>query len=418
MTTNLETLALDPDAVAESLAGRLHKLSADATSSELIYTPSAPLSYYRDLLAMHGKGTSPGHEQRLTRHAEQMATVGKLREQRARRALSAGGFEYRVEPNRTDGQGGYFSPPLWWNEMFATANRPGRVLADLIRARFPLPRGVSSINLPVIGTGSVIGSEADVAAVPSSDITDSPGVSPVPTFAGFVDVALQLLEQSPPGAHIDWAIFSDLTEATDAQLETQLLVGNGTGVTSLQLIGVTNVSGSNAVTYTDASPTGSEMYPFFGNAAAKIGDIRLRPPECWLMRTARWAWLQTQEDTATLPFGLYSPYYLGNTDDTPDPIGALLGWPVFLSDAIPANLSGNPGAFVAGGGTQDLIVCLRPSDLILLESEPQTLVTREPLSGSLGARIEQHSYAAAITDRRPASVSVLGGTGLTVQSGE
>lgn len=403
--SELETLAFDPDQVARSLAEHLHKLSADETSSELVYAPTGPVSYFRDLLAVNGKVSSPGAEGRISRHGEQMANIMAERQKRAVQRLRAGGFEFRVEPGLTDGAGGYFSPPAWLNQLFATANRPRRVLADLM-STFPLPAGVSQINLPIIGTGSIVQPTSSAVGVPDQDITDSAGTSTVAPFAGMVDVALQLLEMSPPGAHVDFAIFSDLSEAYDADLEAQLISGTGTGS---QLLGVTNVVGVNTVTFTNASPTGSLLYPFLGQAFAQVSDNRFAAPQCWLMRGARWAWIKTSEDSATLPFDISSPTYLGSTDDTPDPIGGIVGLPVFLEEQI----SNTQGA----GQNQDQIIALRPTDLILLEGEPQTMVAREPLSGSLGARIEMHGYAAALTDRRPAGVSVVSGTGLAKPSG-
>lgn len=403
--SELETLAFDPDQVARSLAERLHGLSAAETSSELVYAPTAPVSYYRDLLGGLSKVNSPGCEQRLAHHAEQMANISAERRKKAEQRLRAGGFEFRVEPGTTDGQGGYFSPPAWLNQLFATANRPARVLADLMPT-FTLPAGVSTVNLPIIGTGSIVEPTTSGSAVADQDITDSAGVSTVTPFSGMVDVALQLVDMSPPGAHIDFAIFSDLSEAYDASLEAQLISGTGMGP---QLLGVTNVAGVNSVTFTNASPTGSLLYPFLGQAFAQVSDNRFAAPQCWLMRGARWAWIKTSEDSATLPFDISSPTYLGSTDDTPDPIGGIVGLPVFLEEQI----SNTQGA----GGNQDQIIALRPSDMILLEGEPQTMVAHEPLSGTLGARIEMHSYAAAFTDRRPAGVSVISGTGLAKPAG-
>jgi hypothetical protein len=173
-----------------------------------------------------------------------------------------------------------------------------------------------------------------------------------------------------------------------------------------------------SVAYTDASPTGVELWPPLSKVPAQIGDARNRPPECWMMRTARWCWLQGSEDAGTdqRPFGLSTRFYLGNDDGTPDPISGMMGWPVFLNDAIPATLGSTNGVTV-GAGTQDVIICLRPRDSILLESEPRTLIAREPLSGSLGVRLQMHCNAAAITARRPAGIGVLQGTGLAVQSG-
>ena len=98
------------------------------------------------------------------------------------------------------------------------------------------------------------------------------------------------------------------------------------------------MTGITNVTYTDASPTGGEMYPYLAKTAAQLADARQLPPQCWLARTARWMWLLSSEDTAGLPFGVSALDYLGSDDETPDPIGGLLGLPLFLDEAIPATL--------------------------------------------------------------------------------
>jgi HK97 family phage major capsid protein len=282
------------------------------------------------------------------------------------------------------------------------------VLADLIPASFPLPRGVQSINVPIIkSTGTQVLPVANNQGQPDQDITDASGASNVVTLSGQADVALQLLEQSPPGAHIDWALFKDMTGSYDAQLEGQLM--NGAGSASNQLNGVLNVPSQVDITFTNATPTGALLYPYLGQAVAQIGDGRDVPPEAWFMRTARWAWITTAEDTSGLPFGLPSPFFMGNTADTPDPVGGLLGFPVFLDDAIPATFG--------AGGNQDQIACLRPSDLIFFEGAPQMSVDLEVLSAALGARLIYRNYAAAITSRFAAGIAAIAGTGLVVQSG-
>jgi hypothetical protein len=57
------------------------------------------------------------------------------------------------QPEPTDGQGGYFSPPLWLIDHFAGAPRPMRSLAALI-PNLPLPRGASEVKLPRMTTGT------------------------------------------------------------------------------------------------------------------------------------------------------------------------------------------------------------------------------------------------------------------------
>jgi hypothetical protein len=400
--TNVELLAQDPDEVGRRIAGQLQILSRSATGEELVYSPLGRHSYYRDFLAQQtGRVSSPGAQERLSRHGAQMERLSAVREERAWQRGAAAGMEYRVTPDRTPGHGGYFAPPAWLNQLFATANRPGRVLAGLMPT-FPLPVGVSSVNVPVISTGTAVEPQGSSTAVLDQDIADAAAKSSVAPFAGQADVGLQLLEQSPQGAHLDWAIFQDLSEAYDSDLESQLLAGPATGP---GLTGVTSVTGIVSVAYTDASPTGKNMWTPLSQVPAQIGDARLRAPECFLMRTARWFWIQGQEDSTGLPFGL-SPIFIGKDDDkTPDPIGGIMSLPVFLDDAIP----------VVGG--QDSIICLRPRDLILLEGQPQTLIAREPLSGSLGVRLQMHCNAAAITGRRPGGIGVLTGTGMTVQTG-
>jgi HK97 family phage major capsid protein len=378
---------------------------AAVKSEPLTYRRDVRASYFQDLVL---KDRMPGAPERLRRHAQEMEVLAKDRERAARRRLDEGGFEYRVEPNTTQGTGGYFAPPAWLIQLFAPARHAQRVLADLIPASFPLPRGVQSINVPIIeSSGTQVLPVANNQGQPDQDITAAAGSSNVVTLSGQADVALQLLEQSPPGAHIDWALFKDMTGSYDAQLEGQLM--NGAGSASNQLTGVLNVPSQVDITFTNATPTGALLYPYLGQAVAQIGDGRLVPPEAWLMRTARWAWITTSEDTAGLPFGLPSPFFMGNTTDTPDPVGGLIGFPVFLDDAIPATFG--------AGGNQDQIACLRPSDLIFFEGTPQMSVDLEVLSANLGARLIYRNYAAAITSRFASGIAAIAGTGLVVQSG-
>lgn len=388
--------------------------------SELTYRQDSPYSYFQDLTLARVGRSDGAAETRLFHHGNEMRNALKDQDAQAARSLRSAGFETRVTPQPTAGEGQSFTPPLWLIEEFATARRAGRVLADLI-PRFPCPPGVHSVQVPVLTTGSSVTPQQPTTGVSDTDIVDqstgatTPGSSLVTTFAGQNVVALQLLEQSPQGAHFDWAMFMDLTSAYDAQLEAQLLNGSGSaaGAGSGQLLGVMNVTGINAVTYTTAgTPSAQEMFPVLGSAAAQVGDNRELPPECWLVRTARWAFIFTSEETSTIPLGLPTPYYLGNTDDTPNPCGGLIGWPVFADDAIPANLG--------GGGNQDVAICLRPSDLILFEGNPQISVGNvyiEPYSQTLSVAIGMHDYAAAITNRYPSGISVISGSGMVVQSG-
>ena len=288
------------------------------------------------------------------------------------------GFETRLNPNPTDGQGGYFAPPLWLIDQFATGKRPGRTLPNLIAEAgnaFPLPSGTQSLNIPVIKTptGDTTAPQEPDSANSETDDVDGCQTSPVVTVSGTQDVALQLLEQSPPGAHLDWALFKDLTESYDADLNYQTLYGTGTNG---QFTGIgTAVTSATIVTYTDASPTFSEMYPYIGQAMATVGDNRLMPPQAWLMRTARWAWIGTSEDNSQRPMSppKHAPA-LEPDDAKSTPIGSMLGLPVYVTDSVSASLGST--------SNQDEIFVCRPSDLMLFEGTPTTSVHLEVLSGT------------------------------------
>lgn len=375
----------------------------EVRSEPLTYHRGARASYFRDLAL---RDREAGATARLDRHTREMEVEMRAREDRG----VPDGFEYRINPDRSAGFGGNFAPPIWLIEHFATAKRPGRVLADLIKeagGAFPLPPNVKTVNVPRFTTGEADQAVPSLDEDPDTDIVDALSTSTVVSLAGQSDVALQLLEQSPPGAHLDWAVWKDLTASYDAALEAQLIYGSGTGG---QLLGMTNAVGVNAVTYTDASPTLSEVWTFLGQMAAQIGDNRNLPPEVWLMRTARWSWIASSEDSSLRPIVIPQPLGMQPPDPrTATPVLTINGWPVYCDDSIPATLGAT--------ANQDEIVACRPSDFLLFEGDPITNVYTEVLSGNLMARIQLRNYAAAIVGLYASGIAVLNGSGMVVQSG-
>lgn len=387
------------------------------------YTKRGEHSFFHDLLV---RRSDPGAAARIVRHAMEMGVVARDTDGDAQRALDEArepggllaGLETRA-PNLTEGTGGFFTPPLWLNEMFATFPRAHRVLADLVPS-FPLPSGVGAVSLPRVTNGRAIASQVPNTPISYRDLTDAQTTSAVVTIAGEGDFAKQLLEQSPAGALLDWAIFKDLAGAYDAELEFQMLFGAGTGVyTDIYLQGATNVAGINKQTFATSTPfysssatAANNLNTYMGQAIAQVGDNRKLPPSAVLMTTSRWAWIATSTDNQARPIvppDVHPPV----TTDTGRMDGAavstLAGFPVYVDDIIPATFG--------AGGNQDQIVFCRPSDMILLEGAPQTMVTEEPLAGTLGARLVFRNYVAALTGRYPSSIATVNGTGLVVASG-
>lgn len=361
-------------------------------------------SYFQDLWNQH---RSWGARERLERHAAEM--------------------EVRA-PNQVPGTGGYFTPPAYINQYFATFPRSGRVLASQVPS-FPLPPKAQSFTVNRLTTGTSEGTQADNSAGSETDITDTNATSRVVTIDGQVDVPLQLLEQSPPGAYLDWAMMKDLTDAYDSALEFQLLFGTGAGGanlnTDVQLLGLVNVSGINKQTFTTGTPfysssatAANNLNTYIGQAGAQVGDNRKLPPQAIFMTTSRWMWIAASIDNQNRPIvppDVHPPQQDGVIAAA---VSTLAGFPVYVDDSIPNTLQSSAGAITStAGGLQDVVVFCRPSDLILLESTPQTMVTREPLSGTLGARIILRNAVAALTNRYPSGIATIAGTGMVVQTG-
>lgn len=400
---------------AESYATR-----AAVIAEPLTYRQGGEHSYFADLVYQAGgasftnrQSVAAGAAQRLERHRQELDVELAARDLRARAASPDGTrFEKRVNPNRTPGQGGNAAPPLWLIDHVATQARPGRVLGDLIPS-FPLPSGVGSISVPQITTGMQVTPPVDTAASGGGDYADAGSTSPVVPVVSTLDVPLQMLEQSPRGS-LDQIIWKDALSAYDADLEALLLNGGGVG-TNGQLAGLLSiVPTGNVVTYTDATPTAAKLLPFAGQLAAKVGNARLLPPQIYMSRTSRWAWIATGEDAQGQPLSSPghlppppTPYVLD--DDRPTPTGSLAGFPLFPNDAIPATLG--------AGGNQDAIIATRPSDMLLWEGAPRLAVHTESLSGNLNVRIRLMTNVAALVGRYPSATAVLQGTGTIVQAG-
>jgi hypothetical protein len=316
--------------------------------------------------------------------------------------------EYRVNPNRTDGQGGYFVPPAWLIEQYVDYARPARATADLCHP-LALPPGTDVINLPRIATPTATGVQtADAAAVTSQDLTDDFVSGPVRTIAGQQDAALQLLEQSPVG--FDEVVFRDLQGDYNQKLDLQVIQGSGTAG---QVKGILNVTGINAITYTDATPTLVELWLPLMQSASKVAGGVYMPPDAISMHTARWFWSNSQLDGANRPLlggeGPMNAMGIANPRAAEGAIGRMGGLPAIADANIPNTL---------GAGTnEDRMIIARFDEIYLWESTPRVRVLQEVLSGTLQVRFQLYNYVALIADRRPKAISVISGTGLVAPSG-
>jgi HK97 family phage major capsid protein len=385
-------------------------------------------SYFLDLARVElrrgdGDGGVEEARARLLRHANEldveMPKRQQVREQRAlddlgkvddlkaeQRASVFERTEKRVAPNRVDGQGGYFVPPLWLIDEYIDLARFGRQTANLCRTS-PLPTGTDSINLPKISTGTVTGVQAaDGAPVASQDMEDTFVNAPVRTIAGMEDVALQLLDQSPIA--FDEIVFADLMADYNMRLDLQVIDGSGAAGEHL---GILRVTGLNAITYTDASPTLPEMYPSFAQGASKIYKNRKLPATAAVVFPSIWYWATAQLDTTNRPL-IVPPQVGWNPAGTQQDLASGEGPAGMLSMGLPGYLDGNLPTTKGAGANETRTIIARFLDLYLWEGDLRSRVLMEVLSGTLQVRFQVYAYSAFMPHRRPESISVVSGTGM------
>ena len=418
---NLERLA----GVAEQRAARYERAAADSaatlgnareqlrsaarvTRDALVYKPGGQASYFKDLILRERDLAAAA---RLARHHRQMSDVAEERARDAGRAFDAalqthgGTAETRIAANNTQGQGGYLAPPAYLIDRTSLAPAAGRPIGNLAN-KIPLPVGVQSVSIPYLTANPIVSVQpVDNAAVGSRDITDSQVTAPVVTLTGKIDIAMQVVEQTPIA--FDELMLEAVQAEYNSRLEAQIVNGTGTGG---QLQGLLGATGGTAVTYTDATPTAGELVSPIMACVAAVSRARKQLPTAIIMRPSRWNWLCGSSDQDGQPIAEPGRGFMSTVDDLnvgdQTPIGPLGGWPVFLDERIPETLGAS--------GTEDRIIVARCSDLLLFESEQmQSRIEfyTDVQSGTLTARFLFWAYA-ALAIVRPESVGVVSGTGL------
>ena len=369
---------------AAEAAGEIEQ-PAHVRSEPMVYGRGSGNSFFRDLVHAQPQADAPGAaaaRERLQRHRQELDVEMRSPERRA-------------NMNRTDGTGGEFVPPLWLMDEYLPLARAGRVAAELCRS-LPLPAGTDSINIPRVATGTAVAAQSDGASVQKTDMTTGSVSASVSTFAGQQVFAMQLLDQSP--LDFDEVVFLDLLADHAVKFDTAVITA------------ILAVSGLNAVTYTDASPTVPELYPKLADAALQVSVGRFLPAQAHLMHPRRWAWHVAALDGQNRPLVVPnaqgpSNAFAGMGDVRAEgAVGELQGLPVYTDPNVPVNLGGSTN--------EDRIVTARWDDVYLFEGPIRTRVLFETDADTLSVRLQLWNYAAILPHRYPKAISVVAGTGL------
>lgn len=362
--------------------------TVQVVSESLTYEAHAPNSIFRDLVAAQkGNGSAAA---RLDSHMNEMRVENRTS------SLVSG----------TDGDGGYLVAPLYLQDEFVTLARPGRKLVDAIGTK-PLPPNTDSINIPTMSTGTATAAHTEAGAAEDTAATFGTVTGAVQTIAGIQNVSQQLVDRSVPG--VDQVIFADLTRSYASQLETAFLSSTVTNAK-----GLTELSGTNGVTYTSATPTAAGLYPKVADAIQQVATGINEPATHIFMHPRRWAFLLSQSDSSNRP--LVTPY--AGQNSIAEQSGVVAEGPVGSLQGLPVLVSANIGTTSGAGTNQDEIYVVSAPNLFIYEDQsgPYLDTFRDVLSGTLQVRFRLFSYYSLILGRRPKAISVISGTGLVAPS--
>ncbi len=344
-------------------------------------------SFFRDLI--HARSGDYGAAQRLQRNNAEA------------------GFESRALGNTgaTGGSGGEFSPPGWVVDEYVKLARPGRVTADRFHHE-DLPSGVSSINLPRVGTGTTVAPQTTQnTALSQTDMTTNSLSSSIITTGGKQVVSRQLLDQSP--VPFDRVILEDLSADHARQLGTEAITGSGVNG---QLRGFLTPASTSVNTWTSASPTAQAFYGRLAQLQGQINGSRFKAPDTIVMHPRRWAWFASYVDSSGRPLvvptaGGFNALAVRDDTQSIGHVGDILGMACFTDANIPTTLG--------AGANQDTVLVMVADDIHLWESPLQAEAFEAPYADSMGVLYRVFNYAALIPDRYLASLGQITGTGLT-----
>lgn len=299
----------------------------------------------------------------------------------------------------TAANGGTFAPPAWLVSEFVNLARPGRVTADLLN-KMELPSGVSSVNLPTLTTGTVIGQQATQgAAVATQAIVTSSVSSGIATLAGRSIISMQLLEQS--GIAFDQVILQDLARAYAGQANTGVLYG---------LTGVGASLSSVATTSVTVATTGvAALYTAVTKAVAGIQTAIFESPDALVMHPRRWAAIIGSSDSNGRPLVVpqgpaFNQAGTGDQSQAQGYVGTFAGLPTYVDSLIVTNLGASTN--------QDEIYLMKRSEHWLWESALSLASFDATYADNLSVLYRAHGFQSQIFNRRTGTVAAIRGTGL------
>jgi hypothetical protein len=286
--------------------------------------------------------------------------------------------------------------PSFLTDLYAPAVANMRPLADNVNRQALPPNGMT-LNLSKITTPTSADLQANqLDDVSHTSIGQTDLAINVQTAAGRQNVSRQAIER---GTGIENVTMGDLLKRVATVIDYNLINQSATGLLAV----------AQGVTYTSASPTAAEMWPYLFQAESKLETALLGQARVDLvvMHSRRWNWLCSQVGS-TWPFmgaGGQVDSQQGGVILTnqygPGIRGVLSnGLKVVVDNNVPTNV----------GGTQDPVFVCASEEIFLWEDPgaPTLIRAEQPLAANLGIQLVVYEYWAAATRYANTPVKITG----------
>jgi hypothetical protein len=323
-------------------------------------------------------------QDRLSRH---MAEERVERAQYLTRAVGTGAFTG-------------LTVPQYLTDLYAPSAAALRPFADVCN-KHPLPSDGMTVNISRITTATGVALQATENAAVQETNADDTLLSPaVQTAAGQQTVSRQAIDR---GTGIDDVILQDLFRQYATRLDNTLINQASTGL----------AASGTAVAYTDASPTGAELYPKIlgAQAGAEAALLAQAVPDLAVMHSRRWYWLSSQmSSTWPLVNSVGIPTQAAGVNFNQGYNGGVRG---ILPNGLKVIVDNNCSTAI-GAGTEDEIYVTASDECHLWEdpNAPMYIRAEQPAAANLGVLLVVYGYFAYTFGRYANSVQRVSGTGL------
>ena len=383
-----DRLAREVSAVAP--ASRAYDQVGRVGAEKRTYSPDTDKRGKQFLSDVAARFLNPGAEasERLSRHMaeERVERAG----QQIDRAVGTAAF-------------GGLIVPQYLVEEYAPLARAGRPFANAIRHHDLEPEGMTQ-EIGGVTTGTSVDDQAAQGdAVSETDIDDTTASVAVRTAAGQQTISRQAAER---GRGVEDTTIEDLFAAHAVNIDSKLL--------NAATHGITNVATAN--TYTDGTPTPTELYPKLVGAVAAVeallknkslGDVIA------VMHSRRWYWLTSAMVSSWPAFGQAGIATQNIGTNFAERYGD--GFRGVLPNGTPVIVDNNIATNLGVGTNEDEIYFGAASESHLWEdpNAPMLIKAEQAKASTLQILLVVYSYY-AFTHARPgrAHAQKISGTGL------